>query len=197
MEFPMLPSRPLRELITECDQGDAGAWEELWETLEIVVTQVVERFARRRGMDPSIAEDIRQDYFLFLREDTASHLVAFRGNTWEQFHAFISVSVRRFAQNHFRGRIAREWNCSVPIESIGGERIDDAGPDEIEIRMFVVEIVSIMSKRHRATLGQWVLEETSPTEGGKSANQEPPKRLGRHKKQLVERTIRLYVPRVL
>jgi DNA-directed RNA polymerase specialized sigma24 family protein len=179
-------------LITECDQGDAGAWEELWETLESVVTRAVERFARRRGMDPSIAEDIRQEDFLFLREDPASHLGAFRGGTWEQFHAFISVSVRRFAQNSVRGR-----NRSVPIESIGGERIDDAGPEEIEVRMLVLEIVSIMSKRDRATLGRLVLEETSLAEDGKSPNPKPPKRLGRREKRLVESLIRRYVPRVL
>lgn len=193
-----MPSpHPLRELIARCDGDDPDAWDELWRDLESVVAGALASFARERGIALDLAEDIHQDYFLFLREDPASHLGAFRGGTWEEFHAFIRVGVRRFAQNSVRPGAARRLSCAAPFDEAISRRVDESGPGEFEIRVFVVEVVSIMTPRHRATMGRAIREAASTAGVGEARPAGDPKPLGRREKRLVEGLIRLYVPRVL
>jgi DNA-directed RNA polymerase specialized sigma24 family protein len=139
-----------RELIRRCSEGDRRGWEEFWELVEMKVMGEFRRLLRSRQIDPTLADDLRQAFCLFLLEEGGGLLGTFRGSSVAQLRAFVGRVAWHFADHRllsWRRARAREAEALLALTPP-----PHAGPTESAYYFAVTQLVSLMAEPDRARM---------------------------------------------
>ena len=122
---------------------------ELWDLVKDAAGVSIHRMLRSRGLDALLAEDLLQEFFIYLKAHDLRLLRGFQGTCEPQFRAFLRIAASRFAlrtlrvwQRNQRREIAA-WTAAPPLR---------AGPTEEQIRQAVGELESVITSEDREKL---------------------------------------------
>lgn len=91
--------RSFHELINRCIEGDQTCWEELWRLIKVDVSDGIRRVRRDYHLGQQFDEDLRQSFYIYLRDRGIARLQAFHGTGESQFHAYVRTVVAHFAHD--------------------------------------------------------------------------------------------------
>jgi DNA-directed RNA polymerase specialized sigma24 family protein len=129
-------------LIQGCSEGDESSWHAVWPRIAAAAQPPIRRAVRARRLDPGLAEDLGQEFYLHLSRHTARRLRAFRGGSEAEFRRFIGRVCRRFVASRLRrlaGAQAREAEARAAWGAAAGPY---ATPDEAELEARLAELRS-------------------------------------------------------
>lgn len=154
----------IRDMIRRCSDGAPSAWQDLWEVVEGAAKGPIRSFLWSRQLDPTLCDDIAQDLFLYLSEETARRLGAFRGSSTPEFRLYVRVIALRFAsrcvRRHLRTRRLEEKAARDRT------RPCDPGPTERQLRLVRQELDGLMgdADRERLRMVQGLPSDPEPDE---------------------------------
>jgi DNA-directed RNA polymerase specialized sigma24 family protein len=157
----------VRHLIEGCCDNDSNAWATLWEVVSSAALFPIRRLLQRQSLDMEFADDVMQEFYLYIREDNLHHLRSFRGHSMAQFRAFIRTLAVHFALNTLRKiqRLRRKEDEAARAVS----RPDRGGPTAHQIQTAMQELTSLMSAADRAKVLQ-LLDKNVPADVSSESN---------------------------
>jgi DNA-directed RNA polymerase specialized sigma24 family protein len=139
-----------RELIRRCSEGDRTGWEEFWGLVEQRVMGVFRRLLWSRRLDPSLADDLLQEFCLHLMAGGGARLRSFRGSSVGEFRAFMGTVARRFAEHRL---LSWRRACRREAEALHALLVTPySGPAESEYLFAWAQMVSLMAEHDRTRL---------------------------------------------
>lgn len=113
----------IRDIIDACGRDEAPAWGELWPLIETVALVPLSRLLHSWHLDPTLADDALQDFFLYLRAQNLRRLQRFDGNTEAEFQAFLrTMAVRFFLKRVRRWHHARQREAEAQRQFASADR---------------------------------------------------------------------------
>src|SRR5262249_2450344 len=111
----------VHSLINSSVRGAEGAWVELWDLVKDAAGVSIHRLLRSRGLDALLAEDLLQEFFIYLKAHDLRLLRGFQGTCEPQFRAFLRIAASRFALRTLRvwqrnqRRAIAAWTAAPPL----------------------------------------------------------------------------------
>src|SRR5262245_3059969 len=162
----------VRQLIDGCINNDAEAWALLWQVVSSAALCPIRRLLQRQHLSLELADDVMQEFYLYIRKDDLHHLRAFRGQAMAQFRAYTRTLAVHFALNMLRRmkRIQRQEDKAARAVALP----DRTGPSARQIQSALQELTSLMSEddlaKVRHLLGDnTLLNLTGPTDASDSS----------------------------
>jgi DNA-directed RNA polymerase specialized sigma24 family protein len=142
-------------LIQGCSEGDESSWHAVWPRIAAAAQPPIRRAVRARRLDPGLAEDLGQEFYLHLSRGSSRRLRAFRGGSEAEFRRFIDRVCRRFVASHLR-RLASVQGREAQAQAAWGAASGPyAAPGEAELKARLAELRSgfgAADDAHLATL---------------------------------------------
>jgi DNA-directed RNA polymerase specialized sigma24 family protein len=112
----------------------------------------IRRLLQNHDFGLELADDVMQDFYLFLRANDLEHLRAFQAETMPQFRVYLRTLAIHFTLNSIRKikRMRRE-EARVLLEAPPPDR---TGPTEQQIESIMRELQSLMPEKERAKLAK-------------------------------------------
>lgn len=138
----------VRELIDRCCKNDPEAWTELWGIVESAALYPVRRLLQNQRFAIDWAEDVMQDFYLFLQQEDFHHLRTFHGQSMSQFRVYLRTSAIHFTLNTTRKmkRLQRTETKAFRDAPI----TDRNGPTEEDVGSKLRELESLMEERDKS-----------------------------------------------
>jgi DNA-directed RNA polymerase specialized sigma24 family protein len=148
----------VRELIDGCCGNDPTAWAALWEIVSSAALYPIRRLLQRQGLGLELADDVMQEFYLYIRQEDLKQLRSFRGQAMPQFRAFIRTLAVHFALNAMRKlkRIRRQEDEAARFATPP----DRSGPTANQIRSTMQELTALMPNDDRLKVLQ-ILDDKS------------------------------------
>jgi hypothetical protein len=142
----------VRHLIDGCVRYDPEAWAQLWEIVSSAVLYPIRRLLQNHEIGLELADDVMQDFYLFLREKNLEHLRAFQSETMPQFRVYLRTLAIHFTLNSMRKmkRMQREEARAL----LDTPPPDRTGPTERQIESTMRELESLMPEKDRTKLAK-------------------------------------------
>ncbi len=137
------PAARLNEVIDRCLAEEAMAWGELWQIAEESALLPIRQLLRRHRLDLTLAEDVMQMLYLYLRDEDCLLLRNFAGTTEAEFRGYLAGIALWFTQN-----LVGVWQSARKREE---RALRDAplpvrdGPTEEDLNNVLAEVESLMS----------------------------------------------------
>ena len=140
----------VRELIDGCCRNEPEAWANLWEIVSSAVLYPIRRLLQHQAIGLELADDVMQDFYLYMRERDLEHLRAFRGEAMPQFRVYLRTLAIHFTLNYMR-KIKREryQEAQALRDTLPPDR---DGPTERQIESTMRELESLMPEKEREKL---------------------------------------------
>lgn len=141
----------VRQMLERCADRDGVAWMKLWMFVEEAGLPPIRRLLETRSLDGALAEDVLQEFYLFLLQRDLGPLQTFSGTDPMQFHAFVRTVVVHFALNvlkKLQRQHRRVQHMSRP-EELASTAIQ-AGPTSWQISQAIRELEFAMTPEDRA-----------------------------------------------
>jgi DNA-directed RNA polymerase specialized sigma24 family protein len=162
------------ELLDRCEHKDPEAWPELWHLVEDLAAGPVLRLIRCWHLDASLADDVLQEFYIYLQAGDFRRLRVFRGTRQSAWKGFLHAIAMRFTL-----KMIRRWHRTHQEEMEARHhffRPDRRGPTEKSIEAVLRELALIMPEHDWAKL-QWISgcpELMAEIKAEKSARDQPP-----------------------
>lgn len=141
----------VRELIDRSAAGDGDAWRALWNVIHGATSWQIRRLLAARGVDASEADDLIQEFYLYLSARSWARLQTFRGESEAELRQFARVIALRFARRCLlhRQRVAHREKGAIQAR---GEVGPEAGPTEPEEYAALERLAEDLDEQDRALL---------------------------------------------
>ena len=118
----------------------------LWPIIEDVTGAAIFRSLAGSGRGSCEAEDLRQDFFVYLLEHASPFATSFRGTSVPELRRYLWVAAVRFA----RKRSGRARRAHVrESEASARHDVGSPGPNDAEIALAVAELDAILTGDER------------------------------------------------
>ena len=104
----------VESLIRQCAEGEDAGWEELCEVIDHIASVPIRQFLRTSSETLEDADDLRQEFFLYLRRHSARRIRHFRGTSEVQLRSYLRVLVVRFVRARLAQTVGREAWRNAP-----------------------------------------------------------------------------------
>jgi DNA-directed RNA polymerase specialized sigma24 family protein len=163
-EFVSFVARELtmevRDLIDRCSQNDPEAWAGLWEIVSSAALYPIRRLLQHQGIGLELADDVMQEFYMYLLQKDMEPLRAFVGESMPQFRVYLRTLAVHFTLNAMRKfmRVRRQDEKAA----LGAPLPDRTGPTEQQIELTMRELESLMSDKDRSRLARLLCIESLP-----------------------------------
>lgn len=138
-------------LVRLCVAGDRRAWELFLRVAGGSASGPIRRLLSSLRIDPTLADDLDQELYLYLRGPGSARLGAFRGASRGELRRFLAVLALRFARTRLV-RLRREADREARALRAHARAECDDGPTESEVRAALDELEGLLDKPDRARL---------------------------------------------
>lgn len=155
---------PRLQVLRACQQGgDDQAWADLYLMIEDAVSRPISRWLRRFGFSESETEVVVLELIEALYVNHCRRLRSCRANCDAMFHGWLRTVARHFTLDWVAHPARNRRETSAP----GLDAVDESGPDEFEIRVWLDEWQPEMKPKHfhrLLILMGWHVLEQEPAE---------------------------------
>lgn len=156
-----------QKLIEACVRNDPESWVKMWQMVESAGVYPVQRLLQNQGLGLELADDIAQEFYLWLRSNNFKYLREFQGQSFSQLRVYLRSGMVHFALN-FRRKMTRMRRVEAEAQRMAPR--PEREPTEEQTRFAVREIESLMSDKDRARFAQLMeTDSTAMDVGGRSA----------------------------
>jgi DNA-directed RNA polymerase specialized sigma24 family protein len=140
----------VRDLIDRCSKNNPEAWAQLWEVASSAALYPIRRLLQHHSIGLELADDVMQEFYVYLLERDMENLRAFRGEAMPQFRVYLRTLATHFTMNAMRKimRIRRQEAQAA----LGAPLPDRTGPTERQIELTMEELESLMPEKERLRL---------------------------------------------
>ena len=92
----------VQDLIDQCSKNDPEAWARLWEIASSAALYPIRRLLQHHGIGLELADDVMQEFYVYLLERNMENLLAFRGEAMPQFRVYLRTLATHFTMNAMR-----------------------------------------------------------------------------------------------
>src|ERR1700681_2821845 len=91
-----------QELVAPCLAEDANGWEVFWGLVEDAALRPIRDILGRHNQDLTLADDVIQELFFYLKKEDYRRLRAFAGTTEPELRGYLGALAGSFAMNYVR-----------------------------------------------------------------------------------------------